>query len=249
MTTMNHRLAAWLMTAIVLSAALFSGCSEFEDFVSSDGGTSTQGSMARFTIKGDYLYIVDIDRLMAFDIADSTNVKLRSIQDAGWGIETIFAKDSLLFLGSTDGLFVFGLNKPSKPSFISNYRHITSFDPVVVRGKYAFVTLRSDWPSVNELQVIDITNIKNPVQVATYSMTAPRGLSITDSLLFVCDGSDLVVMKATDPLSMTVKQRFQMEGIPYDVIARNGLLTLSFSDGLAQYTYTGDTIQWLSTLY
>jgi hypothetical protein len=56
-------------------------------------------------------------------------------------------------------------------------------------------------------------------------------------------------MRATDPLTMTVKQRFKMEGIPYDVIARNGLLTLSFGDGLAQYTYTGDTIQWLSTLY
>jgi len=251
---MSKRLLPLMLTLVMLSASLWTGCSEVEDFLSNDGSTSTQGSMARFTIKGDYLYIVDTDHLMAFDIADSTNVKLRSMQDAGWGIETIFAKDSLLFLGSTNGMYIFGLTRPGKPTFISNYTHFTSYDPVVVRGRYAFVTLRSGWSGntwglLNELQVIDITNIKNPVQAATYAMSAPRGLAITDSLLFVCDDNELLVMRATDPLNMTIKHRFLLDGIPYDVIAKNGLLTLSFSNGLAQYAYSNDTIQKLSTLY
>lgn len=249
---MNKHLGFLTLTLLLLGGGLWTGCSEIEDLMSNDGSTSTQGSMARFTIKGDYLYIVDTEHLMAFNVADSTHVQLRSMQDAGWGIETIFAKDSLLFLGSTDGMYIFGLTRPGKPTFIANFRHFTSFDPVVVKGHYAYVTLRSGWSSngwLNELQVIDIANLKNPVQVATYDMTAPRGLAITDSLLFVCDDAELLVMRATDPLNMTIKQRFRLEGIPYDVIAKNGLLTLSFSDGLAQYTYTGDTIQWLSTLY
>jgi hypothetical protein len=96
-TTMIKRLLSLTLTLVMLSAGLWTGCSEFEDFLSNDGSTSTQGSMARFTIKGDYLYIVDTEYLMAFDIADSTNVKLRSMQGAGWGIETIFAKDSCSF--------------------------------------------------------------------------------------------------------------------------------------------------------
>jgi hypothetical protein len=48
---------------------------------------------------------------------------------------------------------------------------------------------------------------------------------------------------------MTIKHRFVLDGIPYDVIAKNSLLTLSFSNGLAQYAYANDTIQKLSTLY
>ncbi|MDP4277135.1 MAG: hypothetical protein Q8914_05810 [Bacteroidota bacterium] len=217
----------------------------------SDNGKG--GSMARFTVKGDYLYIVDCEHLMTFDISDSSKLVLKSSVDAGWNIETIFPSDSMLFLGSTDGLHIFNLKHPSKPAYVSCYTHVTSCDPVVVDGHYAYVTLRSDnyscWRSVNQLQVIDISQITKPEQVGSYEMVSPKGLAVSGNLLFVCDGLDLVVMDASDPLQLKEKKRIQMDGTPYDVIANNGVLTISYSDGISQYACEGDSVRWISQVY
>ena len=158
-------------------------------------------------------------------------------------------------MGSTSGMFIYNLNNPAKPQYVSSYSHFTSCDPVIVSGKYAYVTLRSEqgnWSCsriVNELQVIDISNISQPFEAASYTMVNPKGLAMANGTLFVCDGLDLVAMDATDPLKMKELKRFKMDGTPYDVIARNGLLTVSYSQGVVQYSYEGDTMQMLSVVY
>jgi len=244
---MNKR----LMLLLVVGASLFVSCRSdiFSD--SSSDSSSQAGSMAKFIVKGDYLYVVGNDNLMTVDIEDSTQVRISSNQYIGYGIETLFYHDSYLYMGSTDGMYICDLVRPAKPMLVTMYEHITSFDPVVVRGNYAFVTLRSglSWNAVDELQVIDITQLDNPVEVATYPMDSPKGLAITDSLLFVCDNTSLVVMNALDPLNMTVTHRFTLNGVLNDVIAHNGLLTISYGSGLAQFSYANDTIQQISTLY
>jgi len=242
---MNNR----FVLLFVLIASLFGSCDDF-DSVDSDS-SSQAGSMARFVVKGDYLYVVGNNNLMTLNIKDSTAVRICSSQHLGFGIETLFSHDSYLFMGSTDGMYICDLVRPAKPTLVTMYQHITSYDPVVVRGNYAFVTLRSglSWNAVDELQVIDISQLDNPVEVATYPMTSPRGLAITDSLLFVCDNTSLVVMNALDPLNMKVTHRFALNGVLNDVIANKGLLTISYGDGLAQFTYANDTIQQISTLY
>lgn len=241
----------YMFLLLALAASLCVSCNMEDGFLDSGSSSSIAGSMARFIVKGDYLYVVGDDNLMAVDIDDSTQLSVKSNQYIGFGIETIFSYDTLLFMGSTDGMYACSLKQPSKPSLVTMYRHITSYDPVVVRGKYAFVTLRSglSWNSVNELQVIDISQLDNPVEVATYPMTSPRGLAVTDSLLFVCDNNSLVVMNALNPLNMNVLHRFTLSGTLNDVIANRGLLTLSYSGGLAQFTYANDTIRQISTLY
>lgn len=244
---MNKRVFLFL----VLAASLCVSCDMEDGFLDSGSSSSIAGSMARFVVKGDFLYIVGDDNLMAVNIEDSTHVSISSSQYIGPTIETIFSHDSLLFMGSTNGMYACSLKQPSKPSLLTIYHHITSYDPVVVRGNYAFVTLRSglSWNSVNELQVIDISQLDNPVKVATYPMSSPRGLAVTDSLLFVCDNNALVVMNALNPLNMNVLHRFTLSGTLNDVIANRGLLTLSYSGGLAQFTYTNDTIRQISALY
>jgi len=239
---------------LLLCMGLFQACSDYSTFFDSDSSdSSTGGSMARFTVKGDYLYIVDDEHLLTFDISDSSKIDLKSCFDAAWGIETIFPTDTLLFLGSTSGMYIFSLKNPKKPSYISAYTHVTSCDPVVVQGDFAYVTLRSDndncWRSVNQLEVINISNINMPVSVATHEMVCPRGLAVSDTLLFICDGLDLVVMTISNPLNPIEKKRYDMDGTPYDVIAKDGILTISYSEGVSQYSYNGDTIQWISTVY
>ena len=243
---MNKRLALLLL----LIPSLFVSC--MDEGIFDSNSSSVAGSTARFVIKGDYLYIVGDTNLMTLNIEDSTDVRIRSNQRVGWGIETLFSYDSLLFMGSTNGMYAYNLKRPAKPEMISMYEHITSYDPVVVRGNYAFVTLRSGsnwWNSVDELQVIDISQMDAPFEVATYPMTSPRGLAVTDSLLFVCDNNALVVMDALDPVNMNVLHRFTLNGVLNDVIANKGLLTISYGSGLAQFTYANDTIRQISTLY
>lgn len=244
---------ALLLTLI----ALFYACDAGFMGDSSDSSSGTGGSMARFACIGNHLYIVDDTYLQTFDISDSSKITQTSRLAASWGsnIETIFPKDSLLFLGSTGGMYIFNLKSPSSPRFVSLIQHFTSCDPVVVQGKYAYVTLRTDNEvtscsrGVNELQVIDISNIDEPISKGVYVMENPKGLAIDGNQLFVCDGMNLVVMDVTNPLQVTETKRFELDGTPYDVIAKNGILILSYSSGLKQYSYSAGTIQEISTLY
>ena len=222
---------------------------------SSGDSTGKGGSMARFTCKSGYLYVLSSHTLSTYDISDSSKILLKSRTNVGGTMETLFPTDSLLFMGSTSGMYIYNLKNPSAPKFISLYTHFTSCDPVVVQGQYAFVTLRSNADSwscsrnVNELQVIDIRNINHPIEKVNYPMINPKGLAIDGNRIFVCDGMNLVVMDAGDPLMMTELKRITLDGMPYDLIAKNGLLTVSYSAGIKQYAYDGDTIQKLSVIY
>jgi len=240
----------------IVCISLLTACDNWYSTNSPDkSSTGTGGSTARFVCKGNYLYVVDEQNLSSYDIADSSKIELKSRQSVGGLMETIFPTDSLLFMGSTSGMYIYNLKKPYNPAYISQYNHLTSCDPVVVQGKYAFVTLHSSsdvWScsrNVNELQVIDISDIRNPIQKNSYTMVNPKGLSIDGNRLFICDGMDLVVMDASNPLEMNELKRMEMDGTPYDLIARNGLLTVTYSAGIKQYSYDGDTIQQLSVIY
>lgn len=242
---------------LVLTSLLVSCDAYLSDGGSSDSSSGTGGSMATFTCVGDHLYVVDESFLQTFDISDSTKIERTSRILASWRtrVETIFPTDSLLFLGSTSGMYIYNLDDPSEPEFVYLYEHVTSCDPVVVQGKYAYVTLRTDNDSwscsngVNQLEVVDLSRITNPRQIGAYPMLNPRGLGIDGSNLFVCDGMDLVVMDASNPLLLKEVKRFELDSTPYDVIAKNGVLTLSYSSGLKQYAYTTDTIYEISTIY
>lgn len=242
----------------VFASLILVSCDEFgfsQDSNTSSDATGTGGSMARFTVKGDYLYVLTDIYLQTYDISDSTKLDLKSSIYLEGLIETIFPSGNYLFMGSTTGMFVYDLDNPFKPEYVSSYSHFTSCDPVIVDGNYAYVTLRSNpnvWSctrSINELQVIDISNIKNPIKVSSYLMENPKGLALANKTLFVCDGLDLVVMDANNPLELEEIKRFKMDGTPYDVIAKDGILTVSYSEGLVQYSYVGDTIQMLSVVY
>jgi hypothetical protein len=110
-----------------------------------------------------------------------------------WDIETIFPYKTNLFIGSSSGMHILDISSPESPAKVSTYVHIRSCDPVVVDDKYAYVTLRSGTACqgfTNQLEVIDITDLKAPELLKTYPMTNPHGLGIDKSTLFICDGRD-----------------------------------------------------------
>jgi hypothetical protein len=227
--------------------------STYNSMVSSDSKSSgTGGSMARFTIVGDYLYTVGNSDLSALSIANSSDPVLAGTTPVGMSIETIYPFKGKLFIGSAAGMFIYSINDPSKPARESAFTHAKACDPVIADDNYAYVTLRTGnfcGGSSNVLDVIDISIITSPRLVKTYLLTNPHGLSKDGNLLFICDGTDgLKLYDAADVNN--IKLLDHVKGLDsYDVIAWNNTLIVVSKTGLHQYDYSSKkTLRLLSTL-
>ena len=205
--------------------------------------TGIGGSMARFTIEGDYLYMLDAGNVHSVSINTLENPIAKSKNMIAWDIETIFPHEGKLFFGAQSGMYIFGLDDPEKPTQISRYAHVRSCDPVVVEGDLAYVTLRSGTTCqgfTNQLEVIDIKDLTNPVLLKIYPMTNPHGLGIDNKNLFICDGDDgLKIYDATDHLKISDNQLAHYKNInTYDVIPYNNVAIMTGKDGIYQFDYS-----------
>lgn len=218
------------------------------------GSPGVGGSMATFTIYDDYLYTIDNSHLTIVDISNLNSPLIHAQQFVGWGIETLFPYNDKLFIGSNSGMYIYDNSDPKNPSQLSVYEHITSCDPVVVEGDYAYVTLRSGSGCQgfsNQLEVVNISDLTNPYLEVTYPMYNPHGLGIDNSTLFICDGeAGLKIYDASDIHSIDQNMKRQYGDIhALDVIPLNNVLMMIGEDGLAQYDYSDiDDIKLLSIL-
>ena len=214
--------------------------------------TGQAGSMARFAISNNNLYIVDNQNLLFFDITNADDPVAKGSVSIGFGIETIFPYNSNLFIGSTTGMHIYDISEPTKPVQLSVYRHVTACDPVVVQGDYAYVTIRDGVDcrfGENLLDVVDISNLREPRVVSSYPMYNPHGLGIDGASLFVTEGSQgLRTFDASDPRNLVFKYEINaFHG--FDVIPNNGNLIVIGRDGLYQYEYsTPDDMTFLSKI-
>lgn len=214
--------------------------------------TGVSGSMARFTVSGDYMYTVHNNNLKVFSIAATPGISSGNSIPLNRQVETIFPYNNKLFLGTTTGMLVYDLSAPAAPVYVSEFNHINSCDPVVVEGNLAYVTLRSGTQCngfTNQLDVVDISSLTNPFLVKSYPMYNPHGLGIDNHTLFICDGdAGLKVYDATDPMEIHMHQLAHFSDIKtYDVIPYNGLLMLIGAGGLYQYDYSDlDSLRLLS---
>ena len=210
------------------------------------------GSMARFTIINNRLYTVGVSELDVFNISNDAEPAFVSTTPIGFNIETIYPFKDKLFVGSTNGMFVYSIANPDQPSQLSQYAHVQSCDPVIAEDDYAYVTLRSGTTCngfTNQLEVLNIGNVLQPFMVKTYAMTHPTGLCKDGNLLFICDDTDgLKVYDAAKPDALLLLQT--ITGLePYDVIAYNDLAIVVAKDGLYQFDYSNHSnIRQLSKL-
>lgn len=204
--------------------------------------------MARFAVVGDQLYTVNNNSLRLFSLQQEQ--KPQFVQDIrlGTGIETLYPYQDHLFIGTQTGMHIYNTANPAAPQHVSFYDHIYSCDPVVVEGRYAYVTLRSDGScqrGVNRLEVIDVSNLSSPQLVRQHDMDRPQGLGVDGSYLFVCDNG-LKVYDNRNPLDLQLRHHFPIGA--YDVIPDRGNLMVTGADGLYQYSYRADTISLLSKI-
>jgi len=208
----------------------------------SSQGIGVGGSMARFAINGDALYVINYSNILVFDIDDLKKPEKISDNYIGWNIETLFMYNSTLFVGSQTGMFIYDVSNPYNLNRLSLYQHVRSCDPVVVEGNYAYVTLRTGnacFGNINQLDVVNIVNKESPSLVKSYPMTNPKGLGIDAGILFVCDGPDgLKIYDAADINQIDKHQLAHFKDIKtFDVIPVNGLLFMIGDDGFYQYDY------------
>ncbi|MCM5662671.1 LVIVD repeat-containing protein [Galbibacter mesophilus] len=211
--------------------------------------TGEGGSLARFKIVDDYLYAVDFNNINIFDISNIQSPVAKDPVNAGFGIETIFNRGSHLFLGSTNGMYIFDISVPKTPNFISEFSHATACDPVVVDGDYAYVTLRGGnfcGAIESTLRVIDISDVNNPIQKSSYTLEEPYGLGVRGNNLFVCDGkAGLKVFDKTGAPFVEFVENHEVEKA-YDVIPLANSLIMIGEGKLYQYNYEEGKLNLIS---
>ncbi|MCO6491259.1 MAG: hypothetical protein J5I98_22775 [Phaeodactylibacter sp.] len=240
----------------LLLTALWSCAESSNDAASiSDSGTGTGGSLARFTIVGNYLYTVDNTSLHSFDISQAAEIKPRETIYVGEGVETIFPLNGFLFLGTRDGMLIYQILPGGVPQFVSNYQHVVSCDPVVANNQYAYVTLRASGcrqagpGAADLLEIIDIRYIQDPQVVASYSMDSPFGLGLDGQTLFLCEGAGgLKIFDVADPRDIQLLHHLT-DFNAIDVIPLGGLLLVIGPDRIVQLDYSNiDDIKVVSEI-
>ena len=200
------------------------------------------GSMASMVLMNDYLYAIREPHSVGIvDITTAATPRLDTTFNAGFDLETIYPFEDKLFLGSSTGMFMYDLANPTSPVQLGTFSHGRACDPVITDGKYAYVTLRGGTfcgGNSNELHIVDVKNLMNPVLVKTYQLTGPTGLSKDGKLLFVCDGTSGVrLYDASNPGVLKQLQQIKSDE-PYDVIAANKKAMVVGKNGLYQYDYS-----------
>ncbi|MGC6422916.1 MAG: LVIVD repeat-containing protein [Flavobacteriaceae bacterium] len=200
------------------------------------------GSLARFTVIDNYLYGLTQQAIKIFRINESGSLSNWSSVGVTWGIETLYRLDDYLFIGSTSGMFIYDITDSGNPRFISEYEHFNACDPVVAEGDFAYVTLRStnEWcaNNVNQLQIVDISNVFEPTQVGVYNMFAPYGLAVRGDRVWVCDSSSgIKIMDVSDKNKPRVVQ-FIEDYDARDIILRGNTAYVVTTTGIVVYDIT-----------
>jgi hypothetical protein len=209
----------------------------------SGSGVGFGGSMARFGIKNNVLYVVNQNNLKIFDITNKISPVKAGDFYPGWNIETMFLTGNNMFLGTTTGMVVYDISNPLAPTSKSFFTHARSCDPVIVDNNLAYITLRTGTTcagSTNCLDIVDITDITHPSLLYTFAMTNPHGLGKDGDLLFICDGNaGLKIFDASDPMTLGNKLLYSYPSInAYDVIPIGDILVMIGDNGLYQYSYS-----------
>lgn len=240
---------------LILGTLFLSACSmqsiDNQGVLDARGNNTGQGgSLARFAIQGNRLYVVNKTSLITMDISNPSQVKQTHKTDIGIGVETIFPYQGNLFIGSEDAVYIYDFANPDHPELLSRYQHLTACDPVVAHGNYAYVTLRSGSGrcprTVNVLEILDISDARNPRIVHSLEMKNPHGLGVNGNNLFVCEGDfGLKRFDISNPKQPN-EVEFLKNVASFDVIPRSQTLIVTGKNGLYQYDYSQTPMQQLS---
>jgi hypothetical protein len=183
--------------------------------------TSSAGSMTRFLPINGYLYTINFNELVLFQIGSDYKPSPWIKKNTQTQAETLFQLNDLLFVGSVNGMLVYDVSDAADPEYINRIEHMRSCDPVVADTNYAYVTLRGGtncFTEVNELQIIEIHDLQNLSVVSRKDMFNPYGLGIYDDHLIICDGTaGIKIVDVSTPAEPNIVNSTPIQ-FAYDVI-------------------------------
>lgn len=180
-------------------------------------GTGKGGSLTRFTIINNQLFVLDESSVRLYNIADDGSFNLHQELNVGSNLETISYNGEYIFIGSSSAVHFLELGPGDQINFLSSYRHITACDPVVGIEGIAYSTLRSSGCRFNNeevLDVIDYSDVFNPILIRSYSTFSPLGLAVNNDFLFVCENNGMTVYDRSNPRQL---EKLDFMNIPNDV--------------------------------
>lgn len=196
------------------------------------------GSLARFTIVNNYLYIADDRMLTVYNISNATSPQLKGSIYVDEFIETIYPYNGNLFIGGQQGMYIYSLENPEQPKKLAQAVHVRACDPVVAKDTFAFVTLRSGTrcgTATNALYTYGIGTITAPKLLNTLELPTPTGLGYKDSTLFVCCAdSGLAVINIKNARNPTLKKYIKGNSFS-DVICLGNTLVCLVKTGINLY--------------
>ncbi len=232
-----------IISLLIVSVVFALACTKDDAARQSDSpDTGKGGSLARFTITANRLYIAEYNAINVYDLTDPTSPVFRKTVQIGWGVETIFPYQDKLFIGSFDGMYIYSLQDPDNPVKLGEARHVRSCDPVVANDTVAYVTLRGNsacGPAQDGLYIYDIKNVTQPIQKSLLPLSTPGGLGLKDHVVFICRGAlGMTLVDVKDPAKpkemYTVRDASYKDVIPYDDLllcfVENGLLVYDTKD-------------------
>ena len=199
----------------------------------------TGGSLARFTIAGNFLYVVDSGFLTTFNIENGKEPSRVNSIPLDFTVETIYPFMDKLFIGSREGFYIFSIENPQQPKLLSATSHFRACDPIVAHDTVAYVTVRAGnlcGGSRSALITYDVKDVLNPVEKNLITLQNPYGLGLKDQRLFVCEGSKglKVFSLQADPYNPVLIQNVTGETY-YDCIPYGNILIVMIEKGLAIY--------------
>lgn len=239
---------------IMLLAAGLLSCEDMgmnKDMAGPDTGIG--GSTARFTVSGDFLYIVNNTNLNVVDVSTPQDPEFVSTTELGWGIETIFPYKDNLFIGGQTGMQIWSIEDGGSPQYVSGFQHTTTCDPVIANDQYAYVTIRSGVGcngmfEVNQLITLDISNLSSPFVTSEVQMINPRGLTFFRGDLFVAEGNHgLKRFSLADPSKPQLINFY--DDIPAnDMIGLSNTMIITHDSGIDQFGWEAEQLQFFSPI-
>ena len=230
-----------LLFILLFTAVIFYACSKESNTAAADATTGKAGSLARFTITGNYLYAVSSHNLYAYSLTQPDKPELVYTSPMNFDIETIYPYNNHLFLGTKTGLYIYSLAKPEQPELVGEAKHARSCDPVVANDSVAFVTLKSEsgcGPAESGLYIHNIHNLMTPELKKMVPLPNPVGLGLQDSILYVsCGTAGLKVFNVSKPYEPALLAT-KTDADFVDVIPYNGILICFVRNGLLLYDIT-----------
>lgn len=220
---------------LYLGIIIFFGCDSNNSTDSLSGETGQGGSLAQFTIVGNYLYTVDQFSLNVFNISNPESPVQVNTSYVGFDIETLSDFGGNLYIGSQTGMFIYDLSNPEEPKQLAAVSHFRACDPVIANQTNAFVTLNGSagcGGNLSALEIYDTTTITSPVLISRRNLIAPKGLGLYNNYLFVCD-DEIKVFDISNPKESVLVNSIDISA--FDVIIRNNQLIAIGETNLTQY--------------